>query len=211
MNPHTLLLYSVASLALAVIPGPTMLLTMSNGITGGMRHALWGIGGALVGSGTLIALVALGLGSLFAASRWLFETTRIVGVGYLFWLGIQLWRSKATDFGVALATAESGVQQTGRRVLLRSLIVALSNPKTFLFFAAFLPQFVDVKAPQGMQYLLLGTIFIALDGCVMLAYAAAGMHAVRWLSRRSVGAINRGCAVGMWCLAASLAIWRRPA
>jgi threonine/homoserine/homoserine lactone efflux protein len=93
---------------------------------------------------------------------------------------------------------------------MRSLAVALSNPKTVLFFAAFLPQFIDIAKPQGPQYLLLGTVFVALDTCVMLAYASAGTQAVRFLSQRGLKAMNRSCAAGMWLLAATLAMWRRP-
>jgi threonine/homoserine/homoserine lactone efflux protein len=89
-------------------------------------------------------------------------------------------------------------------------MVALSNPKTVLFFAAFLPQFVDIAKPQGPQYLLLGAVFVVLDTCVMLAYASAGTQAVRFLSQRGLKAMNRGCAAGMWLLAATLAVWRRP-
>ncbi len=79
-----------------------------------------------------------------------------------------------------------------------------------IFFLAFLPQFVNITYPQGPQYLVLGAIFVALDTGVMLAYAGAGSQAVRWLSRRSLKALNRGCAIGMWLLAATLAVWRRP-
>jgi homoserine/homoserine lactone efflux protein len=103
MTLDTLLIYVVASLALAVIPGPTMLLALSNGIDGGMRRASWGIAGASLGSITLIAVVALGLGSLLAASEWLFNAIRVAGVAYLVWLGFKLWRSEATDLGTALA------------------------------------------------------------------------------------------------------------
>lgn len=85
MTPDTLLLYTLASLALAVIPGPTMLLALSNGITGGMRRAAWGIAGASLGSGALIAIVALGLGALLSASEWLFNAIRVAGVVYLVW------------------------------------------------------------------------------------------------------------------------------
>ena len=77
MTLDTLLIYLVASLALAVIPGPTMLLALSNGIDGGMRRASWGIAGASLGSITLIAVVALGLGSLLAASELLFNAWRV--------------------------------------------------------------------------------------------------------------------------------------
>ena len=209
MTADTLLLYTLASLALAVIPGPTMLLALSNGIAGGMRRAAWGIAGASLGSSALIAIVAFGLGSLLSASEWLFNAIRVAGVVYLVWLGVKLWRSEAIDVGAALAGSSATAQQ-GRFALLRSLAVALSNPKTVLFFAAFLPQFVDITHPQGPQYLVLGAIFVALDTGVMLAYAGAGSQAVRWLSRRSLKALNRGCAIGMWLLAATLAVWRRP-
>jgi len=212
MTTDTLLLYTAASLALAATPGPTMLLALSNGIAGGMRRASWGIVGASLGSSALIALVGVGLGSVLAASPMLFHAIRICGIAYLVWLGVKLWRSDAPDLQSELQASASGdTPLHGRLALLKSLAVALSNPKTLLFFAAFLPQFVDTQAPQGMQYVLLGTIFVGLDTCVMFAYAAAGTQAVRWLSRRSLRALNRGCGIGMWALAATLAVWRRPA
>ncbi|VTU37118.1 Homoserine/homoserine lactone efflux protein [Variovorax sp. PBS-H4] len=210
MTPDTLVVYLVASLALAITPGPTMLLAMSNGIAGGMRPAACGVVGASLGATVLIAVVALGLGSLLAASEWLFNAMRVAGVVYLVWLGVKMWRSQPIDIHAALAAAPANALNR-RTAFLRSLTVALSNPKTLLFFAAFLPQFIDTAAPQGPQYAVLGAIFIGIDSCVMLGYAAAGTHAVRWLSRRSLRLLNRGCAAGMWLLAATLAVWRRPA
>jgi homoserine/homoserine lactone efflux protein len=209
MTLDTLLLYMIASVALAITPGPTMLLAMSNGIAGGMRPAVWGIAGASLGAAILIVVVALGLGSLLAASEWLFNAIRVAGIAYLVWLGIRMWRSQPIDIRAALAASPVDALSS-RTAFLRSLTVALSNPKTLLFFAAFLPQFVDTAAPQGPQYAVLGAIFIGIDTCVMLGYATAGTQAVRWLSRRSLRLLNRGCAVGMWLLAATLAVWRRP-
>jgi len=209
MSFDTLLLFLVASVALAITPGPTMLLAMSNGIAGGMRAAVWGIAGASLGAAGLITVVALGLGSLLAASEWLFNAIRVAGVAYLVWLGLKMWRNQPIDIQAALAASPADV--LSRRIaFLRSLTVALSNPKTLLFFAAFLPQFVSTASPQIPQYLVLGAIFIGIDTCVMLGYAAAGTQAVRWLSRRSLRMVNRGCAAGMWLLAATLAAWRRP-
>jgi len=209
MTLETLLLYCAASLALAVTPGPTMLLALSNGIAGGMRRAVWGIAGASLGSSAVIAVVALGLGSLLAASEWLFNALRAGGVAYLLWLGMKLWRAQPPDVRATVADAPRQALQ-GRIALLRSLAVALSNPKALLFFAAFLPQFVDTARPQASQYLILAAVFVGIDTGVMLAYAAAGTQAVRWLSSRSLRALNRGCAAGMWLLAATLAAWRRP-
>ena len=209
MSFDTLLLFLVASVALAITPGPTMLLAMSNGIAGGMRAAVWGIAGASLGAAGLITVVALGLGSLLAASEWLFNAIRVAGVAYLVWLGLKMWRNQPVDIQAALAASPADVL-SGRIAFLRSLTVALSNPKTLLFFAAFLPQFVSTASPQIPQYLVLGAVFIGIDTCVMLGYAAAGTQAVRWLSRRSLRMVNRGCAAGMWLLAATLAAWRRP-
>jgi threonine/homoserine/homoserine lactone efflux protein len=186
-----------------------MLLAMSNGIAGGMRAAVWGIAGASVGAAGLITVVALGLGSLLAASEWLFNAIRVAGVAYLVWLGLKMWRNQPIDIQAALAASPADVLSS-RIAFLRSLTVALSNPKTLLFFAAFLPQFISTASPQIPQYLVLGAVFIGIDTCVMLGYAAAGTQAVRWLSRRSLRMVNRGCAAGMWLLAATLAAWRRP-
>jgi len=208
MKTETVLLFLAASFVLAVTPGPTMLLALSNGISGGMRRARWGIAGASLGSTIVITTVALGLGSLLAASEWLFNALRVAGVIYLAWLGIKLWRSPPPDMAAVVAAPDTTPQ--GRIALMRSLTVALSNPKSVLFFAAFLPQFIDTAQPQGPQYLVLGAIFVALDTVIMLAYAGAGTQAVRWLSRRSLRNLNRGCAAGMWALAATLAFWRRP-
>ncbi|MET3516817.1 threonine/homoserine/homoserine lactone efflux protein [Pseudacidovorax sp. 1753] len=209
MAADTLALYALTSAILAITPGPTMLLALSNGIAGGMRRAAWGIAGASLGSTVVISVVALGLGSILAASRWVFDALRVAGVLYLAWLGLRMWRSAAPDLRTAIAATPDGPAQ-GSKALLRSLAVALTNPKALLFFAAFLPQFVDVHAPQAAQYLVLGCVFIAIDTAVMLAYAGAGTQVVRWLSKRSLQWLNKGCGAGMWLLAGALALWRRP-
>ena len=155
-------------------------------------------------------MVAVGLGSLLAASAWLFEAVRAVGVLYLLWLAVQLWRSPPLDLQAALAEVP-GRQAMGRAAFLRSLTVALSNPKALLFFAAFLPQFVDPALPVVAQYAALGTLFVAIDAGVMVVYAVAGRQAVRWLSQAGLRWLNRGCAVGMGLLALLLAGYRRHA
>jgi threonine/homoserine/homoserine lactone efflux protein len=98
---------------------------------------------------------------------------------------------------------------TPRSAFLRSFNVAISNPKTLLFFGAFLPQFVDPVAPQGPQYLLLGLIFLGLDTLVMLAYACVGSQFLRLLTQRGLKLLNRTCAGGIWLLASALALYRR--
>ena len=203
-------MFATAWLALAVIPGPTMLLALSNGMGGGLRRAAWGMAGANLGSVIVISVVAVGLGALLASSAWLFEAVRAVGVLYLLWLAVQLWRSPPQDVRAALAQVP-GQQMQGRAAFVRSLLVALSNPKSLLFFAAFLPQFVDPAQAMVPQYALLGALFVAIDALVMVAYALAGRQAVRWLSGDGLRWLHRGCAVGMGLLALLLASVRRQA
>ena len=210
LRTESLLLFCTASLALAVTPGPTMLLALSNGIVSGARVAAWGIVGATLASGLLIGLVSLGLGALLVASEALFDLLRAIGVVYLCWVGFKLWR--ATPLAVDRGALAPGDGITGaREALFRSATVALSNPKAILFFAAFLPQFVEPDKPQAAQYLVLGLVFVAIDALVMFAYAGAGTRAVALLSARGLTLINRGCAVAMFLLAAALAAFRRAA
>lgn len=203
----TLLVFIVASVALAITPGPTMLLALANGMSGGLRLAAFGIAGASLGSSTLILGVALGLGSLLAASHAGFEALRWCGVAYLAWIGWRLWHSPVHALGESPSAvpAEVSVHAAFRR----SLLVALSNPKAVLFFAAFLPQFIDASRDQAAQFAWLGTIFVLIDSTVMILYAGAGARAARWLSMRSQRMIHRGCAIAMGLLAVLLATWRR--
>ena len=208
VSTETLILFVPTSLALAITPGPTMLLALSNGITAGRRIALFGILGATLANAVLIALVALGLGVILAASEVLFNALRYVGVIYLCWLGIKLWRAKSTAIDRSSLSGDNAALTPGR-AFVRSASVALSNPKGLLFFSAFLPQFVNPAYAQAPQYAELAAIFLGLDSVVMFSYATAGMHAVRYLSARGLLVIHRACAVAMFTLAAALAVARR--
>lgn len=227
MPTTTLLLFLSSSLLLALTPGPTMLLTLSNGAAGGLRIAAYGMLGANLGAGLLIAATALGLGGLLAASEAWFNALRWLGVLYLCWMGWQLWQTtprplldmaspstrpedkRASEPSSQATQSPTGMALTPRSTFLRSFNIAISNPKTLLFFGAFLPQFVDPVAPQEPQYLLLGLIFLGLDTLVMLVYACVGSQFLRLLTQRGLKLLNRTCAVGIWLLASALALYRR--
>jgi threonine/homoserine/homoserine lactone efflux protein len=209
MSLVTLLLFCTASIALAVTPGPTMLLAFTNGIGGGMRAAAAGIAGATLASATLIMAVAVGLAAVFAASEVLFDVLRVFGVLYLVWLGIRLWRT--TPASSAAEATGRAAPTTRQQAFTRSATVAASNPKALLFFSAFLPQFVDATQPIAQQYAILGTVFVLIDAIVMLAYAYAGVHAGRLLAAPRLRLLNRTAAGAMFVLAALLAVSRRPA
>ncbi|MDW3683206.1 LysE family translocator [Cupriavidus sp. CV2] len=194
-----------AALAGALIPGPTSLLALANGISGNWRVVLAGMFGAAISDVIVIAAVGAGLGALLAASATLFLIVKSVGVLYLGWLALQLWKNQPVGLEKALAAAEPRVA----RVFLRSFGVALTNPKVLLFFSAFLPQFVDISAPLAQQYAILAIASAGIDIGVMALYATGGVHAARLLTSTGLRRLNRTCAVIMASLAGFLALYRR--
>lgn len=208
---QTLFFFALVSFIGIVTPGPTVLLALSNGSRFGVRASLPGMLGAVLSDFVLIAAVAVGLGALLAASEFWFSVVKWVGVAYLAWLGLKMLRSRG---GLALPDGEGAAaaqRPTARAVFLRSFLVAATNPKGYLLFTAFLPQFVDPALPQGPQYATLAVVFASIDFAVMLGYACAGMQAVRVLRARGVLWLDRICGGALLALAGSLALMRRQA
>ncbi|HEY9095530.1 MAG TPA: LysE family translocator, partial [Hydrogenophaga sp.] len=166
-----------ASLALAAIatPGPTTLLALQNGSQGGVRVALPGIAGALLSDLLLIAAVAAGIGGLLAASALAFEGLKWLGVAYLCWLGWRLLRKTPNPGHTQTPTPP----QPPSRMFRQCLLVALTNPKGYLFFSALLPSFIAPAKALLPQYLTATAVFVGIDALVMLAYAALGSAGAR--------------------------------
>jgi threonine/homoserine/homoserine lactone efflux protein len=206
---QTLLIFSIVAFVGIATPGPTVLLALTNGSRFGVRASIPGMAGAVLSDFVLISAVAIGLGSLLAASEFWFSAVKWVGVAYLGYLGIRLLRSKGTlkmpdDRNIAS-------QVSARSIFLRSLLVAVTNPKGYLIFSAFLPQFIVPTEPQFPQYAALAVTFAAIDFVVMFAYAAAGAQAIRLLRARGVLWLDRICGGALLALAGSLAFYRRQA
>jgi threonine/homoserine/homoserine lactone efflux protein len=206
---ETLLVFSLVALIGIATPGPTVLLALSNGSRLGVRASLPGMLGAMLSDFVLIGAVAVGLGALLAASEFWFSVVKWVGVAYLAWLGLRLLRSRG-ELSLP-AEGEAAVRPSARAVFLRSFLVAVTNPKGYLFFSAFLPQFVDAALPQTQQYVALALTFAAIDFCVMLGYAVAGAQAIRLLRERGALWLDRVCGGALLALAGSLALVRRQA
>ena len=134
-----------------------------------------------------------------------------VGAVYLAWLGLRMLRSRG---GFQLPTADAAASVTAgesRRIFLKSFLVAVTNPKGYVFCSALLPQFIDPAAAQAPQYLIIALIFAALDMTVMLAYAFVGARAIRLLTLSATRWIDRACGGMLLALAGSLAFYRRGA
>jgi threonine/homoserine/homoserine lactone efflux protein len=214
MHATTLLAFALVALIAIATPGPTVLLALANGTRLGLRRSVAGMFGAVASDVVLVGAVALGLGALLAASEFWFTVLKWVGAAYLAWLGWRLLRSHG-GLDLAAAASPSSAQGHGdgaaRAVFAKSFLVAVTNPKGYLFCSALMPQFIDTSMPQWPQYATIGVVFAGIDFAVMFAYAALGAHAIRLLRRRAVLWMDRCCGAALLVLSGSLLFYRRSA
>ena len=170
-------LFVAASLVLLLTPGPAVLYIVARSIDQGRRVGLVSVLGVHVGTLVHVAAAAAGLSAVLAASAVAFTAVKYVGAAYLIYLGVR----RLLDARVARAR-EAATEPSLTRAFLDGLVVNVLNPKTGLFFLAFLPQFVDVsRGAVGGQILLLGAMFVALGLVTDGLYALSASSAARWL------------------------------
>ena len=141
MNIELFTAFLLITIVLIITPGPIVTLIIATGATQGPRAALTTVAGTTLGNAFLLAAIGFGLDWVHAHADLLFEALRFTGAAYLVWLGVQAWRH----------AGEGGQKpmETGRARFMRGLLVALSNPKTIVFFTAFLPQFLELALAGG--------------------------------------------------------------
>ena len=171
------LIFIPACFALNLAFGPNNLLAMTNGARAGVAFAQKAAVGRLIVFVPMIALSALGLGLVLTTSAVVFSIVKIVGAIYLVWLGISLWRSAKTLQYESLARSRTSLS----RAFKAEALVAISNPKAILIFAAFFPQFVVVEA-YWQSFALLGIAFLAMEALAIFAYATFGKLASKFAS-----------------------------
>lgn len=184
------LVYFVATLGLALTPGPNSLLALTHGGLYGARMALATILGGVVGFSTLIALAMFGLSALLKTAPNALLALKWIGGAYLIWLGVQLWRSPPMN----LILADSGVRPSTSRLFRQGLLSALSNPKVILFYGAFLPQFLDPQRGLAVQFVVMAATFAVVEFLVELLLALLAFRVRPWLQRGG-RAFNRSCGV----------------
>jgi threonine/homoserine/homoserine lactone efflux protein len=210
MSEVTILAFALVAFIGIATPGPTVLLALTNGSRYGVKRATAGMIGAMLSDFVLIGAVALGLGALLAASEFWFSVIKWLGAAYLAYLGVMLLRSRGT---LELPPQASQAMDAGatRSIFAKSLIVAVTNPKGYLFFSAFLPQFIVPALPQAPQYAMLAIVFASIDFMVMFGYALLGSQAIRFMRRSGAIWLDRICGGALLALAGSLALYRRAA
>lgn len=189
----------IASVLFIQVPGPSLLFTIGRALTVGRREALLSVLGNGIGLTTQVLLVALGLGSVVAASTTVYTVIKVVGAVYVIWLGVQAIRHR----GEARRALESQVSAQPGDALRIGFVVGVTNPKTVLFFVAFLPQFTAPTAGHvGVQMMLLGLAFGVMAICSDSLWAVLAGKARDWFAREpkrfdKVGAAGGVMMVGL--------------
>jgi threonine/homoserine/homoserine lactone efflux protein len=187
MTIETWLAFAAASAVLIVIPGPTILLVVSYALGQGWRTALPMAVGVALGDFTAMSLSFLGLGALLAASASVFTALKWAGAAYLVWLGTKLWRA-----GGALEATPRTDAASGLKMMAHAWLVTALNPKGLTFFIAFLPQFIDPKAPLLPQISVFAVTFLVLAFTNAFVYALVASRARSVVRNpRAIGLINK--------------------
>jgi threonine/homoserine/homoserine lactone efflux protein len=175
------LIYLAAAVGLSLTPGPNGLLSLTHGACFGFRPTVYTVLGGALGFFLLIAASLAGMGALLAASETAFTVAKWVGAAYLVYLGIRLWRSPAPVVGAP--GASGGGEARRLRLFNQGFLVAVSNPKALIFFAAFLPQFMAPGASFALQLLVFGGTFVVVEVVYELVLAGLAQRIAPWLGR----------------------------
>jgi len=198
------LAFALASCALLIIPGPTILTVISYSVAHGNRANIPLIVAVALGDTTALILSLAGLGAVLATSAWLFTVIKWVGGLYLIYLGISLIRSG----NLVLSTERPTVLESRWKLFTNTWLVTALNPKGIIFFVAFLPQFIDRTEPVAPQLWILSATFVMLATLNSALYATFATHARQFLlapkaqRRFSVGGGSLLAIAGVWALSA---------
>jgi threonine/homoserine/homoserine lactone efflux protein len=189
MSFNTWLFFSGTEALLCLTPGPAVLFVLSHGLAQGGRASLWANAGILTGNAFYFLLSALGLGAVLLASHEVFTMIKLLGAGYLVYLGIR------TIVGVGLGLRAGRVVSAATSdwsTLGRGFALQAANPKALMFFVALLPQFIDPTRPIALQILILGVTSVVIEFFVLAGYGyLAGRAATLAHQPRFVALTNR--------------------
>jgi threonine/homoserine/homoserine lactone efflux protein len=198
--------FVAAAIVLLVIPGPTITLVIAYALGQGRRSAAAVVAGVGLGDFTALTLSLLGLGALLAASSTLFTVLKWAGAAYLVYLGVKLWRADPSSGTLAERASGTSVG----RIFMHAYAVTALNPKSIVFFVAFVPQFIDLDAPYLPQATILVATFVTLASANAALYAllAAGARS-RIADPRTLRFVNRaGASVLVGAAVATAALHR---
>lgn len=221
MSVDRVLGFAAMSLVLVLIPGPSVLFVLGRALAHGRRTALGSVLGNAVGACALAMLVSVGLGEVVARSAAVFTALKLAGAAYLVFLGVKAWRHRGALSMTGLGAAAGGTEgETGKaavsrgdlRTLWEGFVVGVTNPKTMVFFAAVLPQFVERGAGRVHEQMLLLSLVFTAVALVCDSLWAVGASAARgWFARspRRLAAVGGTGGLAMIGLGVTVAVTGR--
>jgi homoserine/homoserine lactone efflux protein len=209
MDSAAFLAFVAATAVMIALPGPSVMLTVAHGISYGWRRALITVAGATAGIAVQLAVAALGLSALLRGVASALEWVRWLGVAYLGYLGAA---ACARAVAAPRAEADAGAEvpeKDAKGLFAQGLAVTVPNPKSLVFIAAFLPQFMDAERPLAEQFAVIVPTFLAVTFAVTSMWALAAGKARRFLrSARAARAASAASGVLMLAAGAALALAR---
>ena len=202
MSLELWLAFLVAASVMLAIPGPTVVYVVALGLTKGRGMAMRAVPGVVAGDFVAMCLSLAGVGTILALSATLYSAVKIAGAVYLVWIGVSLWREAPGAMSLAGDIRSAKLS----RPAMQAFLVTVLNPKSILFFIAFMPQFVVADRPILPQFLLLGMTFLVLAGLNIAAYAwlsATVAHRLTPLARCRIQQGGALCLIG----AGLVSIW----
>ncbi len=199
INPELYAAFVLATVALILMPGPIVTLVIANSLAYGTRTGVQTALGASTGNALLAAAGALGLVAIMGYLGDIFDVVRWFGAAYLIYLGVRAWRAKP------MTLDDTQPMRSRNAVMGQGFLVAITNPKTLIFYAAFFPQFVDSTQAAGPQLALLSVTFVVIATTLDTLYAVlAGRLRQRLrdpsrakIANRITGALLIGTGIGM--------------
>ena len=182
MSLETWLTYTFITTTFLLIPGPTLILVISYSLLRGRSAVMALVVGVGLGDLTAMILSFLGVGLLLETVATAFYFFKWFGAAYLIWLGIKMWRNSTDEIEIPAKDK----QHTSREILRNAYVTTALNPKSIIFFLAFMPQFMEPELPFGPQAVVLGGTFFVLAFMIVIAYALLASYAGKRLQMSKI-------------------------
>lgn len=205
VNSGLFILFLVTTIPIVCFPGPSVAFILTNSVQKGRAHGLFAMLGVEIGYLVHVFGAVVGISAVIAASAQLFAAVKIAGVAWLLWLAWKAFRSRKE--GTLAQLGDNHGEERGRWSTFRSgLLVGALNPKTAVFFLAFLPQFVSTSAgPVWLQLLIFGLLFIILASVPDSLWAIGGGYLRNRIPRLQLRHLDRTAGV-IYCLLAAVTV-----
>lgn len=202
-----LLLFLPTMILISATPGMCMTLAMTLGMSVGLRRTLWMMAGEVLGVALVVTLCGVGVSNIMLRYPGTFMALKLLGAGYIIWLGVQLWRSRGA-LSVSPESLQAPAALARGTLAMQGFVTAIANPKGWAFFLVLLPPFLNTdEGTLNAHFAAIIAIVALCELLCMTLYAVGGKALSRALARRgNVALINRAAgtmmiAVGVWLAA----------